>query len=90
MEKLNAEFFFNNLIFTLIFLVACFIQISLNFLSIFVISQPYILAIVFFLTIKRVKFETSSVWVIIYGFTTIELQGFLNNKCFYIFFNIHI
>ena len=67
MEKLNAEFFFNNLIFTLIILVACFIQISLNFLSVFVISQPYILAIVFFLTIKRVKFETSSVWVIIYG-----------------------
>ncbi len=67
MEKLNSEFFFNNLIFTLIILVACFLQISLNFLSIFVISQPYILAIVFFLTIKRVNFESSGVLVIIYG-----------------------
>ena len=67
MEKLNSEFFFNNLIFTLIILVACFLQISLNFLSIFVISQPYILAIVFFLTMKRVNFEASSVLIIIYG-----------------------
>ena len=31
MEKYNSEFFFNNLIFTLIILAASFLQISLNF-----------------------------------------------------------
>ena len=67
MEKLNSEFFFNNLIFILIILFACFIQISLNFLSFFVISQPYILAIVLFLTIRRVDYEVSSILIILYG-----------------------
>ncbi len=67
MEKLNSEFFFNNVIFTIIILLACFLQISLNFLSIFVISQPYILAIILFLTIRRVKFEVSSVLIVLYG-----------------------
>ena len=67
MEKFNSEFFFNNLIFTLIILVACFLQISLNFLSFFVISQPYILAIVLFLTIRRLNFDTSSFLIILCG-----------------------
>ena len=67
MEKFNSEFFFNNLIFTLIILVASFLQISLNFLSFFVISQPYILAIVLFLTIRRVDYEVSSILIILYG-----------------------
>ena len=30
MEKFNSEFFFNNIIFTLIILVGCFLQISLK------------------------------------------------------------
>ena len=67
MEKYNSEFFFNNLIFTLIFLAASFLQISLNFLSFFVISQPYILAIVLFLTIRRVDYEVSSILIILCG-----------------------
>ena len=67
MEKFNSEFFFNNLIFTLIILVASFLQISLNFLSFFVISQPYILAIILFITIRRLNYETSSVLIILYG-----------------------
>ena len=67
MEKFNSEFFFNNLIFTLIILFACFLQISLNFLSFFVISQPYILAIVLFLTIRRSNYEASSILIILYG-----------------------
>ena len=67
MEKFNSEFFFNNLIFTLIILFACFLQISLNFLSFFVISQPYILAIVLFLTIRRLNYEASSFLIILYG-----------------------
>ena len=67
MEKINSEFFFNNLIFTLIILVASFLQISLNFLSFFVISQPYILAIILFLTIRRLNYEASSVLIILYG-----------------------
>ena len=67
MEKYNSEFFFNNLIFILIILVASFLQISLNFLSFFVISQPYILAIVLFLTIRRVDYEVSSILIILYG-----------------------
>ena len=67
MEKFNSEFFFNNLIFTLITLVACFLQISLNFLSFFVISQPYILAIILFLTIRRLNFEVSSFLIILCG-----------------------
>ena len=67
MEKYNSEFFFNNLIFTLIILAASFFQISLNFLSFFVISQPYILAIILFLTIRRVDFEVSSILIILYG-----------------------
>ena len=67
MEKYNSEFFFNNLIFTLIFLAASFLQISLNFLSFFVISQPYILAIVLFLTIRRLNYEASSFLIILYG-----------------------
>ena len=67
MEKYNSEFFFNNLIFTLIILVASFLQISLNFLSFFVISQPYILAIVLFLALRRVNYKVSSILIILYG-----------------------
>ena len=67
MDKLNSEFFFNNLVFMVIILIACFLQISLNFLSFFVISQPYILAIVLFLTIRRVDYEVSSILIILYG-----------------------
>ncbi len=67
MEKFNPEFFFNNLIFTLIILLACFLQISLNFLSFFIISQPYVLAIILFLAIRRLNFETSSILIILYG-----------------------
>ena len=67
MEKYNSEFFFNNLIFTLIILAASFLQISLNFLSIFVISQPYILAIILFLTLRRVDYEVSSILIILNG-----------------------
>ena len=67
MEKYNSEFFFKNLIFTLIILAASFLQISLNFLSIFVISQPYILAIILFLTLRRVDYEVSSILIILYG-----------------------
>ena len=67
MEKFNSEIFFNNLIFSLIILVACFVQISLNFLSFFVISQPYILAIVLFLSLRRLNYEPSSILIILYG-----------------------
>ena len=67
MEKYNSEYFFNNLIFTLIILVASFLQISLNFLSLFVISQPYILAIILFLTIRRADYEVSSILIILFG-----------------------
>ena len=67
MEKFNSEFFFNNVIFTLIILVACFLQISLNFLSFFVISQPYILAIILFLTIRKSNHEVSSILIILCG-----------------------
>ena len=67
MEKFNSEFFFNNIIFTLIILVACFLQISLNFLSFFVISQPYILAIILFLTIRKSNHEVSSILIILCG-----------------------
>ena len=67
MEKFNLEFFFNNLIFTLIILFACFLQISLNFLSFFVISQPYILAIILFLSISRLNYEASSILIILCG-----------------------
>ena len=51
----------------MIFLAASFLQISLNFLSFFVISQPYILAIVLFITIRRVDYEVSSILLILYG-----------------------
>ena len=67
MEKFNSEFFFNNIIFTLIILIACFLQISLNFLSFFVISQPYILAIILFLTIRKSNHEVSSTLIILFG-----------------------
>ena len=67
MEKLKSELIFNNLIFMLIILIACFFQISLNFLSFFVISQPYILAIVLFLTLRRLNYEASSILIILCG-----------------------
>ena len=67
MEKFNSEFFFNNFIFALIISFACFLQISLNFLSFFVISQPYILAIILFLTIRRINYEASSILIILCG-----------------------
>ena len=67
MEKLKSELIFNNLIFMLIILIACFLQISLNFLSFFVISQPYILAIVLFLTLRRLNYEASSILIILCG-----------------------
>ena len=67
MEKFNSKFFFNNIIFSLIILFACFLQISLNFLSFFIISQPYILAIILFLTLRRLNYEASSVLIILCG-----------------------
>ena len=67
MEKLKSELIFNNLIFMLIILIACFLQISLNFLSFFVISQPYILAIILFLTLRRLNYEASSILIILCG-----------------------
>ncbi len=67
MEKNNSEFILNNLIFTLIFLAASFLQISLNFLSFFVISQPYVVAIILFLTLRRIDYELSSFLIILYG-----------------------
>ena len=97
MEKYSSEFFFNNLIFTLIFLIASFFQISLNFLSLFVISQPYILAIVLFLTIRRVDYEISSFLIILYGLIYDLITGgligihslfFLILKLFTVNFNI--
>ena len=97
MEKYNSEFFFNNLIFTLIFFVASFFQISLNFLSFFVISQPYILAIVLFLTIRRLNYEASSILIILSGLLYDLITGgligihslfFLLLKFFTINFNI--
>ena len=97
MQKYNSEFFFNNLIFTLIILTACFLQISLNFLSFFVISQPYILAIILFLTLKRLNFEPSSVLIILCGLLYDLITGgligvhslfFLFLKFFTINFNI--
>ena len=97
MEKYNLEFFFNNLIFTLIFFAASFLQISLNFLSFFVISQPYILAIFLFLTIRRVDYEISSILLILYGLMYDLITGgligihslfFLLLKLFTVDFNI--
>ena len=67
MEKFNSEFLYNNLIFLLIILGTCFLQISLNFLSFFVISQPYVIAIVLFLTIRKSNFKTSNILIILYG-----------------------
>ena len=67
MEKFNSDIFFNNLIFTLINLIACFVQISLNFLSFFVISQPYILAIILFLSLRKLNHEPSGILIILYG-----------------------
>ena len=67
MEKHNLELFFNNLVFVLITLIACFLQISLNFLSFFVISQPYIIAIILFLTLRRLNYETSGILIILCG-----------------------
>ena len=97
MEKYNSEFYFNNLIFTLIFLAASFLQTSLNFLSFFVISQPYILAIVLFLIIRRVDYEVSSILIILYGLLYDLITGgligihslfFLFLKLFTVNFNI--
>lgn len=67
MEKLNSEYLLNNLIFTIVIIISCFIQISLNFLSFFVISQPYILAIVLFIIIRRLNHEVSSILIILFG-----------------------
>ena len=67
MEKFNSDFFFNNLIFTIIIFISCFLQISLYFLSFFIISQPYILAIILFITIRRLNYEASSILLILYG-----------------------
>ena len=94
MEKFNSEFIFNNFIFTLIISFACFLQISLNFLSFFVISQPYILAIILFITIRRLNYEASSILIILsdinlekrkktLGFAPLqEIQNKLNLKGF--------
>ena len=67
MEKFNSDYFFNNLVFTLIIIFACFLQISLNFLSFFIISQPYILAIVLYITLRKLNYEASSILIILYG-----------------------
>lgn len=95
MEKFNTEFLFNNLTFALIILVACFLQTSLNFLSFFVISQPYILAIILFITIRRSNYETSSILIIFYGLLYDLITGGLIgiHSLFFLllkFFSIHL
>ena len=52
---------------TILLLSFCFVQISLNFLSFFFISQPYVMVIFLFLLIMRSDKPPSSVFLIFAG-----------------------
>ena len=63
----RIEFIKNNLFFLFSMIVISFFQISLNFLSLFKISQPYIIAIILFLTIRNFKSLPSDIFIILCG-----------------------
>ena len=63
----NLSVIQKNLIQTTLLLSFCFVQISLNFLSFFFISQPYLMVIFLFLLIMRSDNQPSSLVLIFVG-----------------------
>ena len=63
----SIEFIKNNLFFFFSMIIISFFQVSLNFLSLFKISQPYIIAIILFLTIRHLKSLPSDIFIILCG-----------------------
>ncbi len=67
MNYIRFEFIQKNILFFVIIIASCLVQISLNFLSFFKISQPYLIAIIIFLMIKNFKSIPSYTLIIISG-----------------------
>ena len=56
LNNINLVFwFYNNLTNFFILIIFCFLQISLNFLTIFSISQPYLMIIILFILLRKSK-----------------------------------
>lgn len=73
----RVEFIQNNLFFFFIMIIFCLIQLSLNFLSLFKISQPYIIAIILFFSIRKMKSLPSDIIIILCGFFYDLISGSL-------------
>ena len=74
--NLNILFWLQKNIFNIcIIFLFCFVQMSLNFLTIFKISQPYLIVIIIFLLLRNSKNKVSAMLLIFFGIIFDVLTG---------------
>ena len=87
--NLNILFWLQQNIFNIcIIFLFCFVQMSLNFLTIFKISQPYLVVIIIFLLLRNAKNKVSPMLLIFFGIIFDILTGTVLGMHSFLFFLI--
>ena len=87
--NLNILFWLQKNIFNIcIVFLFCFVQMSLNFLTIFKISQPYLVVIIIFLLLRNSKNKVSPILLIFFGIIFDILTGTILGMHSFLFFLI--
>ena len=85
--NLNILFWLQQNIFNIcIIFLFCFVQMSLNFLTIFKISQPYLIVIIIFLLLRNSKNKVSAILLIFFGIIFDILTGTILGMHSFLFF----
>ena len=89
--NLNILFWLQKNIFNIcIIFLFCFVQMSLNFLTIFKISQPYLVVIIIFLLLRNSKNKVSPMLLIFFGIIFDILTGTILGMHSFLFFLIKL
>ena len=89
--NLNILFWLQKNIFNIcIIFLFCFVQMSLNFLTIFKISQPYLIVIIIFLLLRNSKNKVSAILLIFFGIIFDILTGTILGMHSFLFFLIKL
>ena len=89
--NLNILFWLQQNIFNIcIIFLFCFVQMSLNFLTIFKISQPYLIVIIIFLLLRNSKKTISEILLIFFGVIFDILTGTILGMHSLLFFLIKL
>jgi len=89
--NLNILFWLQKNIFNIcIVFLFCFVQMSLNFLTIFKISQPYLVVIIIFLLLRNSKNKVSPMLLIFFGIIFDILTGTILGMHSFLFFLIKL